>query len=275
MSRKLFLCFVFLFHFSNALADEITIGVDNWNLEYSQKGKPLTDLIASGVERGLLLNSGEPNSRVVDAMQVSPNALGWIFSISPDAIFGNGAPIWLEDILFSLQRCQRLGLIPTSYSISMRSSGAHRGNIQMISKSPVIESAVTKGLSTCPLLSKEMIELLSEGTFYSNTHYISAGPYIIELFAGSDQLDLLSPKLGNRFRVHVGHESSFEKGLSKLREGKFSAYFTSAIGVRDRIKDDSTLMVIPCESYNIVARKGLIIDCPQKIYLEEITYAAS
>lgn len=267
--------FVISINFSYSKAEEISIGFDKWSQNYIQKGTPLVDFISSGIERGLLLNSGEPNSRIVDEMQVSANALGWIFSISPDAIFGNGASIWLEDVLYSLQRCQKTGIIPQSYSISMRSSGAHRGNIQMSSKIPVEERAVTKGLTACPILPKAMVELLSEETFFSNTHFISAGPYIIEFAPGGDQLDLVSPKMGNLHRIHLGHEPSFEKGLSKVREGKFLAYFTSAIGVQDRIKDDTTLMVVPCESYNIVARKGLVIDCPQKIYIEEINYASS
>lgn len=272
--NKLFFSIILLAFASSSNAEDIPLGFERWGLNYIQENDPLSDTIKSAVQRGLLKYNGEPNESIVDAMQVSPNAKGWIFSISTNSVFGNGASIWLEDVLYSLQRCQKNGILPTSYSISMKSSGAHRGNILMSSKENVDQHQITKAIANCPIYSKEMIEILSEEIFFSNTHLISAGPYIIELTPNKDRIDLISPKMGNKNRVVLGHESSFEKGLSKVRSGEFMAYFTSVGQIQDRIKDDPTLDTIPCDSYNIISRKGLKIDCPDKFHLEEIAYAA-
>lgn len=228
------------------IAETLVIGVDSFCSDY--KDSSTCSIAVLSATQGMLLQGGEPNSRLVSEAEARPGS--WIFALSPDATFSNGRRVGLGDVFASLKNC--------GVRVTARYFEADSGLVEVNDDDEKIKN--------CPIMPRDIVM----DRFYSGTHPIGAGAYYISKIRPGKDIELRGKVSGKGVSLAIVFEPDLENGLSRVRSGEFAAFFS-----RNQIprREDSTLEFFECQNYQGVRRASFIGYCFESMSIDKFRYA--
>ena len=221
--------------------------------------------------------------RVADAIEISPAGETLRLRISPLARFSNGKRVTIEDAQYSLGRCVAMGTLPGVERIESQlpPAGVEGGSVWIrlqITPEARAKPEVLQALGRCPIL-----ERASSGVFGSDlgwgSNFVSCGEYGLSEIKPGRELSV-SRLSGIRSRTQASGADVLtirgfadgEGALAALRAGTVDAFVTADKALISRANKDETLFALQCPIYTIVHRKGLQIDCLDRVVVSKIRY---
>lgn len=228
------------------LAETIVVGVDSFCDNY-RDSSPCSRAVLSATQSALLFND-EPVSRLISEVEARPNY--WAFLIAPDATFSNSTRVGLSDVFESIKEC---GL-----TVTARFYESDSGIVEI--------NGDSVSISKCSIIPKDILR----DNFFTGTHPIGAGAFYISKIRPGKDIELRGKVKGKYRHILIVIENDPTVGVSKVRSGDFSMYFSRS---ELEFKDDPTLKFFVCEGYNGVRRQSFKGNCFEKMSLDEFTYS--
>ena len=266
---------------------------------YFSTEHPLALFVRSGLTDTLIRRreTGEKSDfemGLADSLSVSADQSLWSFRLKGGVPFANGKSITGADLLFSLERCRELGILPQIDSLNSRvkvSGGRTETwvDVRLYRAGPGLQGQLQGGgqvqtpagaafplaLGDCPILEERSSRLFGDD-FGKGSNVVSAGPYVIGGFNLGREIVLARSESDKRQGVDSYTLRTFEDAkhaLMALRTGTLDALFTEDQEVLEKAGKDETLLLLRCSNYMVIRRKGLQLECGPRIDLLKIKYA--
>lgn len=268
MYRTIISLLLLLIAISDSLADETTgIGVGKLPQHYKSDEK-ISRLIRDLTMRPLLTKK-QGQFYPAAAKSVEPGKESITIYLDQKRKFTSGERITPEDISYSLGYCQPVCSESVSFSVV---DPFYRVNVDCGKEAK--NSCCDSLLTECPMLHKEVSIRFSD-TLLTGTNLVSTGPYMIASHDPGKKL-LLSrfrgfwqQMDGAPERIQIQVLNSTEEGLRLLRRGVLAAIVIEADeNIEQRVKQDSTLRSISCDSLKIIHRHSIAVHCAPFFGLE-------
>lgn len=282
----IFFVFVLLIKAPLIAEDRISIGVPDFDKNINWlKSKEVAAQIARNALTKSLVKLKE-NSYIqysldiADNMIVDSNFKNLDFRISRGKVFTNDARILPKDVLFSVNRCIKLGTLTNISSVSLikLNENLHEGDwlrLSLKNNTPELASEIPLRLAECPIIeadsSKYFGHLLGQ-----NSLLIGSGDFSIKSMKPGRFLELHRVAVQT---VHRGPQLIEIRGfdeenrvLTALRLGTIDVAFVEDEEILKRAKEDETMLVSECFGKSIIKRKGLQFLCEDNIDFDAIGY---
>lgn len=270
-------------------AEVLTLGVPEFgeNINFLSD-KSLAAVYVRRAGMGRLIEAKPGNSPfelvLADRFTASSDYHQWKFRLPAIARFSNGLPVQVDDVIESLERCQRSGILERGLKLETEERSAASkvldgGSWLSLTISPAVDPRVVQNqLADCPILERGAAHLfgpeLGEGT-----NFVSTGEYRLLDFKAGRELTLVrtSQIQGKQRRqsadtIVVRGFKEPESALTALRVGTIDAFITGDVTVLKRVHGDETLASFPCGEFTQVHRKGLSISCPEHFVASSVQY---
>jgi len=264
-----------------AEGEQISLGFPAFSagLNYLNDAHPaaaaVRQAVTGGVGRREKAGRSQAPLGLSDSLSVSADYALWSFRLREQAWFQNGRLVRAGDVKYSLERCQREGVLPAQFSVETRQSDSGgesrewidiRLDPRFISQERLL--TLEEVLSRCPVVEKES-SVVFEETLGTGTNLISTGPFGLTAFKSGGEIVLERTR---RFRtddaptrtVSLRGFENAEQGLIALRTGTLDAFFTNNQQVIEKAQKDETLLSSSCLTYSVLKRKGFELPCPEE-----------
>ncbi len=267
----------------------VTLGVPDLppTLNILTSDHPGAELLRRGVV-GTLREASSASGiglRVADRIEISPDGKIWRLRISPLARFTNGAVVTAGDVRYSLSRCSGAGMLPGVRSLLVEpasdtgTDGTSWLRLETEGNgSRPLGDRLLPALGRCPIVERSSSEVFG-ADLGNGSNLVSCGEYgLSELKAGRELSMRRLPTVRARAQaggadlVTVRGFAEADGGLAALRAGTIDALVTAEGDIISRAKKDETLFALQCPIYTIVHRKGLQIDCLDRVIVSKIRY---
>ena len=251
-----------------------------------------------------LLDSPHPSARIVRSatggVLLKPTGAGAArvdfklaqsFSVSSDgriirlrlrsgAQFSDREPVRPADVVFSLRRCMSRWSGPGSperVSEGVDTQAVFSGGEVQVTLGTATQSQFWEFLAECPIYEAEAARLFGSA-FGAGTNVVGSGAFVLTSFR-SRPAEIVLRRLsqtgvlrGQAIELTLRSMEDAERGLSALRIGTISAFFTEDSVVLGKAANDETLFASKCFGYSVLKRRGFVFPCEHGIDLEAITW---
>lgn len=212
---------------------------------------------------------------VSDAYNVSSDYGRWSFRLKNTARFSDRSLVRVEDVVFSLQRCSRGGTLPELVSLA---GHADRGVtwVEMVVRPRGADEVkrLISGLARCPIVQrKSSISFGADLGLGSNI--VSGGGYVISAVVPGRKYILTRVRQSSidragleQFELRAFRE--WDQGLAALRVGTIRALAWRDANLDQRARADETLEVERCSDYWLIRRRGVTMNCIERLSVLEI-----
>ena len=243
-----------------AWAEAVAIGVPAavMNSPWLSGSDPASFVLRNSITEPLVRveSGGRLRFALAGALQRSP-AQGTVkIKVRSTAYFHNGRPVQAEDLVFSVERCIKLGGLPPELRIEIAP-----GSADWVTLSGAEESRWLEGLSQCPIVEKQSGELFG-ATLGTGTNLVASGLYRI---VDTGREVLLAHPGGKsdagpeKIAIHAFPDP--RNGLTALRSGTIDLLFSEDPETLERAQKDETLSVSKCSIYMVIYRRGFNLQC--------------
>ncbi len=204
---------------------------------------------------------GQVSLRLARSVRFLDSALE--FELSEQQRFPNGVLLASDDLIWSLERCKNKEIVSPIDSAEIKYS-AGRQFLYLKAKAGYTAQELFTALSKCPILQRESSFLFAKDLGIG-TNLVCAGAYQITDYRAAnfyqlrrvlDRLDdPRSPRIELRFVL------DHEQGLSLVRSGQMSLFFSEHEAVLERARQDATLKLGSCWGHSWLARRDFSFDC--------------
>ncbi|NLF24351.1 MAG: hypothetical protein GX589_01665 [Deltaproteobacteria bacterium] len=266
-------------------AEQVTLGVSRFpdDLDLLGSEHEAAWLVRQAVGEGLMRRHNpegpaDPPYRLGSSESVRSNqdASSWSFRLKPGVVFANGREVGLSDLSFSLERCQKVGALTGVKEVEYRRvrSGFDRISLGVDMQLTRSNPEFPMQLGGCPILDGQAGRVFGED-FGRRTNVVATGRYeIIDYHAGRQIVLRLTPvarSQGGRGPEEIvlrGFEEE-KAGLTALRVGTISSFFTSSPEIFSKAESDETLALMECEGRPLVRRKSFHFGCKSNLNVSE------
>ena len=290
MIRYLLFCIILV---SGAVQAETVQIAARWQgspLDYTAGTHPFSWVIRSTVlpgiaERRTTFAPGGSNYslRLVDAMKMEADFATWYFRLSPATRFSSGARLTVDDISYSLNKCQERGLL-TEIEAVVRSSTNNldlsewvRITITNHNQNNGLDPNFPARLAVCPIFQSDLSNLFGKENA-RGTVVVGAGEYAVTEFdLRRKQIELSriyrsSARLQSLEKIILRGVVSERDGLTALRVGTVDMLVFKEAEVKQLVLTDESLRLSECDEYLIAYRKALKFSCASTIDFDTLVY---
>jgi len=257
---------------------------ESLNIHKSQH--PAARIIRSSITRSLFRMKESkgykyPSLDLVSKVEVLEDSSTVIFKLKDNASFSNGVVLSKDDVVFSLQLCQKYGSIGEITEIGIekrRVANTVEPWIKVNSGKGTSSEKLFALFANCPIYEKKSAELFEESFGYG-TNIVSVGPFVIDKFILGRSFTLLrspfypeSPERPQEMVLMEIMDSS--RAISALQGGDVDVVSieNGETEAQRKVREDETLVLSECDGDLFAYRKSLSLNCNEYVQTDNLHY---